>query len=72
MDAGDVDGVGDWLVVDGEDSVESGGQACQTARHGQYGKRATGQRYGDTDSVDNTEPPGSSHSVIEAVAQMMN
>jgi hypothetical protein len=52
------------LVVDDEDSVESGGQARQTARDGQYGKRAVGQKYGDTDSVDDKEPPGSGHGVI--------
>jgi len=71
-DIGDVDDIGDWLVVDGEDNVENGEQARQTARDGQHGERAVGQRYEDTDSADDTEPPESRRGVIEAVAQMMD
>ena len=71
-DVGDVDDIEDWLVVDGEDNVENGEQVRQTARDGQYGERVVGQRYGDTDSADDTEAPESRHGVIEAVAQMMD
>jgi len=68
-DIGDVDDIDDvegWLVVDNEDDVESGEQACQ------HGVRAAGQRYGDTDSVDDAEAPANRHGVIGAVAQMMD
>jgi hypothetical protein len=71
-DVSDVDDIEDWLVVDSEDNVESGEQARQAARDGQYGERAVGQSYDDTDCVDDTEPPESRHGVIEAVAQMMD
>ena len=71
-DVDDIDGVEGWLVVDNEDDVESGEQACQTAREGQHGVRAAGQRYGDTDSMDATEALGNRHGVIGAVAQMMH
>jgi hypothetical protein len=71
-DVGDVDDIEDWLVVDGEDNVESGEQVRQATGDGQYGERAVGQSYGDTDGVDDTEPPESRHGVIEAVAQMMD
>lgn len=74
-DVGDVDEIDDvegWLVVDNEDDVESGEQACQTAREGQHGVRAAGQRYGHTDSVEDTEAPANRHGVIGAVAQMMD
>jgi hypothetical protein len=71
-DVGDINNIKDWLVVDGEDSVESGEQVRQATGDGQGGERAVGQSYGDTDSMDDTEPPESRHGVIEAVAQMMD
>jgi hypothetical protein len=60
------------LVVDGEDNVESSEQAHQAAQDRQYGERAVGQSYDDTDGVDDIEPLESRYGVIEAVAQMMD
>jgi hypothetical protein len=71
-DVGDVDDIKDWLVVDGEDNVGSSEQVRQAAGDGQYGERAAGQSYSDTDGMDDTEPPESRHGVIEAVAQIMD
>lgn len=69
---GDVGDIGDWLVVDENEDAESDEQAHQAKQDGQYGKRAIGNRYVDTDSVDVIEPPESRPGVIEAVAQRMD